>query len=752
MIECFYLNSKKPANIRADIPKYVAHISDDGKRFESAEEHLRAVSSLASEFAKPFGASSWAFAAGLAHDIGKYSIAFQKRILDDGPKVDHSTAGAKELRRVAAGLLSYCVAGHHGGLPNGGTPLDDGSTLLGRLGAAERDEIPDYRAFRNEIAIPALNAPSLRSVPNGESDASFTLSFLTRMIYSCLVDADFLCTELFMKGERRNGLPYERIPVLRNRLEKSLEAFYPPKGKVNEARCKLLDDCLEASRREPGVFTLTAPTGSGKTLAMLRFALNHACSASTDIRRVICAIPYTSIIEQNAQVYRRVLGEANVLEHHSSFDFGDSDDPGDEGFRMRLASENWDAPVVVTTNVKLFESLFASKPSMCRKLHNVSNSVILLDEAQMIPLKYLKPCIKALAELVKNYGCTVVLCTATQPCLNSYFAAEGIEVAEIASSPDALSESLARVYYRSEGRLSDKELVEALLENDQVLCIVNSRKQARALYDELSDGEEDGVFHLTTMMHAQGRRRALAKIAARVASNERCLVVATCLVEAGVDLDFPVVYRAVAGVDSLVQAAGRCNREGRRSRDESIVHLFISSDSYNMPREIAQRVAIAESTLPALLERSVANLDVEKAVPSFFSRLYLAKGDDELDAKGVVRRMSANNVQKGVAIYPFADVARDFKLIEEGSFPLVIPRRDNKEALERVRLGVASRRDWRMLSLYTVSIYASDVRALDEAGAIEMLTPDTYLLLDGSYYREEVGLDLSKEGGGALFW
>lgn len=308
------------------------------------------------------------------------------------------------------------------------------------------------------------------------------------------------------------------------------------------------------------------------------------------------------------------------------------------------------------------------------------------------------------------------------------------------------------MYYRSEGRLSDKELVEALLENDQVLCIVNSRKQARALYDELSDGEEDGVFHLTTMMHAQGRRRALAKIAARVASNERCLVVATCLVEAGVDLDFPVVYRAVAGVDSLVQAAGRCNREGRRSRDESIVHLFISSDSYNMPREIAQRVAIAESTLPALLERSVANLDVEKAVPSFFSRLYLAKGDDELDAKGVVRRMSANNVQKGVAIYPFADVARDFKLIEEGSFPLVIPRRDNKEALERVRLGVASRRDWRMLSLYTVSIYASDVRALDEAGAIEMLTPDTYLLLDGSYYREEVGLDLSKEGGGALFW
>ncbi len=732
-------------------PKYVAHISDDGTRFESVEEHLRAVSSLAAKFAKPFGASSWASTAGMAHDIGKYSVAFQRRILADGPKVDHSTAGAEELRCIAAGLLSYCVAGHHAGLPNGGTPLDDGGTLLGRLNAAERGGIPDYQAYREEIAIPAPTAPSLKSIPSNEADASFTLSFLARMIYSCLVDADFLCTESFMKGKRREGLPYAPMTALRDRLEESLEAFYPPKGKVNEARCGLLDDCLEASARKPGVFTLTAPTGSGKTLAMLRFALNHACSA-TDIRRVICAIPYTSIIEQNARVYRDILDEDNVLEHHSSFDFGDSDDSDDAGFRMRLASENWDAPVIVTTNVRLFESLFAAKSSACRKLHNIAGSVILLDEAQMIPLKYLKPCVKALSELVKNYGCTVVLCTATQPCLNGYFAAEGLEVSEIASDPGSLRESLARVRYRSDGKLTDEELVESLEENAQALCIVNSRKQARALYDGLSAGSEDGVYHLTTMMHVQGRRKALAEITARVASGKRCLVVATCLVEAGVDLDFPVVYRAIAGIDSLVQAAGRCNREGRRNRDESIVHLFVPADRYALPSEVAQRAAVAESVLPELLERSATNLDVEKAVPGFFSKLYLAKGDAELDAKEIVRRMSADNRQKGVAVYPFADVARDFKLIEEGSSTLIIPCAENEGPIERVRLGIASRRDWRTLSLYAVSIYASDVRALDEASVLEALSPDAYLLLDESYYREDVGLDLQKEGGGAFFW
>ena len=586
-------------------PRFVAHVSNDGKRFESVASHLEKTAELASRFAEPFGAADWARAAAMAHDIGKYSDAFQSRILRNGPKVDHSTAGAYELRGEAGGMLSYCVAGHHGGLPNGGSQVDDGGTLLGRLNAASRGKIPDYEAFRKSISIPSPKPPSFSVLPKTMEDKAFSISFLTRMVYSCLVDADFLSTESFMNGKGRIGLASEELDVLRDRLEQRIRKFYPPQGNVNEARCGMLDDCLAASQGGTGVYALTAQTGSGKTLGVARFGLNHACSNAAGQRRIIFAIPYTSIIEQNAQVYREVFGDENVLEHHSSVDFDDSDDPTSVHYRMRLAAENWDAPLVVTTNVQLFETLYASKPSRCRKLHNIANSVIVLDEAQMLPLRYLKPCIKALSELVKNYGCTVVLCSATQPCLDDYFANEGLQVKEIVSNPQKLSEALSRVRYKSEGRLSDDEISERLATHKQALCIVNSRKQARVLYEKLAELlGSDAVYHLTTMMHSVHRRRILANVEDRLNKGAPCILVATSLVEAGVDIDFPSVYRALAGVDSLVQAAGRCNRAGRRDPAKSIVHLFIPADSYAIPSETVQRSVVAQSVLPQLSSSS----------------------------------------------------------------------------------------------------------------------------------------------------
>lgn len=740
-------------------PRYVAHVSEDGTRFESVEAHLKEVSRLAAEFARPFGADSWAEAAGLAHDIGKFSDAFQKRILANGPKVDHSTAGAFELRNEVDGLLSYCVAGHHGGLPNGGTSVSAGSELLGRLKNAQRCNIPDYQAFRNEIALVKPDMPLFRVVPANQSDCLFSLSFLTRMVYSCLVDADYLCTESFMLGSKRDLLPYDSLSVLRARLEASVRGFYPPEGDVNKARCQMLDDCLAAAYQKPGVFSLSAPTGCGKTKGLMRFALNHACREGSGMRRVICAIPYTSIIEQNAQVYREVLGDCNVLEHHSSFDYDDSDDGTGVGYRMRLAAENWDAPIVVTTNVQFFESLFASKPSRCRKLHNIAGSVILLDEAQMIPTKYLKPCVKALAELVKNYGCSVVLCTATQPCLENYFNAEGLSVREISSNPNDLAQALNRVRYRSEGLLSDKELVTALSGCNQALCIVNGRKQARNLYGLLREaGETEGLFHLTTMMYPLHRKRVLAEIRNRLALGLRCVVVATSLVEAGVDFDFPVVYRAVAGVDSIVQAAGRCNREGRRSWRDSIVHLFVPADSYALPSEVKQRAIVAQSVLPQLAKACEEDLDLQAAVPRFFNMLYAVKGERELDAKSIVERMSqlcsakATEWRRSVLSFPFADVGKDFRLIDEGSFALVIPDCEIEDIVDRARCGSLFRSDWRQLSQHSVSLYANDIRSLDDAGVIESLSEDTFILLDEHLYREDIGLDIAQAGGDALFF
>lgn len=749
----------------ADVPDYVAHVSEDGARYEAVCDHLREVAEMAADFARPFAAEEWAYAAGMAHDIGKYSKEFQRRILENGRKVDHSTAGAEVLMDEGLAPLSYCVAGHHGGLPDGGTGADLSGTLIGRLRKAECGGIPDYHAFQSEVSVPkpSENIAGFfrRSGGNNLKDAAsadyvaFRESFFIRMVFSCLVDADYLCTERFMRGEERAGLAYDDVFTLRDRLEEKLAPFYPPTKPINVARCGLLDDCLDGARLQPGVFTLTAPTGSGKTYALMRFALNHACAPGHGMRRVIVAEPYTSIIEQNADKYRAFLGDHNILEHHMNFDFDDVDvssGDGDLGAKLRLASENWDAPIVVTTNVQLLESLFSNRTSRCRKLHNIAGSVIVLDEAQMIPRDYIRPCVKALAELVRSYGCTVVLCTATQPALDEFFEEEGMTIQELCSDPEQLSSDLSRVSCRVLGKLEDDAVVDRLKKESAALCIVNNRKQARRLYELLSDEatDERPVFHLTTLMYPEHRRRVLADVAHRVSELRKpCLVVATSLVEAGVDLDFPVVYRALTGIDSLVQAAGRCNREFRRSREESMVYVFGSS--YNVPAEIETRASIARTMLGNKKGADVG-LDLENPglVKAFFKNLY--GGDPaRLDAERILPLISSCGRQDGVLSIPFRVVSDKFKLIAEGSSSVVIPVDEVAEALCRAREGAAGRGDMRRLSRYSVPIYEYDVKNLMGAGALEMIGEDLFVLTDVERYREGTGLDVAVEGGEGVF-
>ena len=341
--------------------------------------------------------------------------------------------------------------------------------------------------------------------------------------------------------------------------------------------------------------------------------------------------------------------------------------------------------------------------------------------------------------------------------MDGFFADEGHEVREIATSPADLAKTMSRVRYQSDGVVADDALAQSLLGKHQALCIVNSRKQARTLYDMLAEQKKDGVFYLTTMMHPLHRHDKIKEIKALLDADQRCIVVATCLVEAGVDFDFPVVYRAVSGVDSLVQAGGRCNREGKREKDGSVVHVFAPASNYVVPAEVKQRAAVAQSVMPSLLSDSDGYLEVEDAVPSYFNRLYKAKGERELDAKSIVSRMSQLDPRRAprdgspICIFPFSDVGNDFKLIEEGSFPLVIPCEKNEGAIERARSGLLTRGDQRLLSRYTVSIYLNDLKALDEVGAIESLSASTYVLLDRQSYRDDVGLDIIREGGDALF-
>lgn len=734
---------------------YYAHVSEDGERRESVDQHVHEVAEMAAEFAEPFGAAEMAYAAGLMHDIGKFSKDFQRRLLENGPKVDHATAGAVFLFDKGYWPLAYCVAGHHGGLPDGGTLVDEGVTLFGRINTAKDGHIPDASAWQNFLSFTEPDSTTIKMTFPDKAAAKFGFAFLTRMIFSALVDADYLCTERFMRGVERSALKADSIPILRDRLEDRLAKFYPPQTTLNKTRCRVLDDCLAAAREESGVFTLTAPTGSGKTFALMRFALNHACQHEDSMRRVIVAEPYTSIIEQNAEVYRSVLGDENVLEHHINFDFDEVDECSSGlGSRLRLASANWDAPIIVTTNVQLLESLYASKTSRCRKLHNIAGSVIVLDEAQAIPIHFLRPCIRALVELVRNYGCSVVLCSATQPALEKQFESFVMSVKEIISDVQGLFQSLRRVRYQAIGSLSDDKLAQRLSQERSALCILNSRKQARNLFELVSKSRHDStsIYHLTTLMYPKHRQRVLSDIKEKMINGKSCIVIATSLVEAGVDLDFPVVYRALAGVDSMVQAAGRCNREGKRSLEESMVYLFRSSENYIIPSEVSSREGVAMSAIPDLAAEVEVNLDDPRQVEKYFRRMYFYRSEKSLDKNDILENLSNPPMTEGIPSYPFRSVAHKVKLIEDGAFSVIIPSSDIDDVVARLEKGEIWRGDLRTLGRYSVSVYKATRDHLLELGIIRAVLDNVYLLVDRRYYHEKTGLEADAEGGEALFF
>ena len=433
------------------VRRCLAHVSEDGSE-QSVEAHLEGTAALAAGFAAPFGAGAQGRFVGLAHDIGKYSDAFQRRLLENGKKVDHATAGAVECARLGAEWAAFCVAGHHGGLPDGGSILDDAgcSTLIGRLKRGLSGGIPDYSAWPG--GLPPSTPPALWGRD------PLTDSFFVRMLYSCLVDGDYLDTEAFLRAAPPPRSGHDPLPVLLELLEGHISGWWPPKTDLNRRRCQILRACLDGGDRPRGLYTLTVPTGGGKTVASLAFALRHAIANGLD--RVIYIIPYTSIIEQNAAVFRDILGEGNVVEHHSGVNWDPEDETAPAQYRQTLAAENFDAPVVVTTAVQFFESLYASRPSQCRKLHNCSNSVLIFDEAQMLPLEHLRPCVAAIAQLVAHFRSTAVLCTATQPALEAQFRAfvPALPIQELCPGTSDLYEHFRRVTFARAGRLSREAL------------------------------------------------------------------------------------------------------------------------------------------------------------------------------------------------------------------------------------------------------------------------------------------------------
>ena len=718
---------------------YLAHRAEDGRE-QSVFAHSKAVAALAAGFAAPFGAEKPAELAGLLHDIGKYSDAFQRRIRGENIQVDHSTAGAQEIVKYAPYLLAYCVAGHHGGLPDGGGRIDAPSapTLCGRLKRA----VEPCGAFAGEIPLEHAAFQPPKVLGRG----GFTAAFWVRMLFSCLVDADYLDTEAFMRGSpppRGSDVTMEQLLA---RLEDHVAPWWDAQTDLNRVRCDILRACLEAGKTQaPGLFTLTVPTGGGKTISSLAFALRHAVAHGK--RRVVYVIPYTSIIEQTADTFRQVLGEEAVLEHHSNVDFGDdeSGSPDPAKTRKKLAAENWDLPVVVTTAVQFFESLFASKPARCRKLHNLADSVIIFDEAQTIPLPYLQPCVQAIAELSVNYGASCVLCTATQPALEPMFARLAPELTPREIAPQIPEQVFQRVRCEQLGQLSDEALAQRLNGHKQALCVVSTRKQAQAVYALL---DKEGGFHLSTLMTPEHRREILAEIRARLDAGLPCRVVSTSLIEAGVDVDFPVVYRAEAGLDSVIQAAGRCNREGKRPAEESFVYIFQPDSAYasTLPDALRRPLEVARS-----VARDCPALDAPETIRRYFTALRQFTGE-AIDSGRIVPRFEAGVEDPMRPSFPFAEVAQGFHLIDQNTRAVLIPRTQEARALaERLQAGERGRALLRKAGQYSVNVYESHFNALNSQNALDILEPDLAVLTDTRLYDPEAGLALLTDGGVGIF-
>lgn len=734
---------------------FIAHVRAGGTNrggggddsFHELDEHLREVGRLAKMFATTFGAADLAELAGLWHDLGKYRPGFQRYIWlpagnethnegrVPGKDKTHSGAGAFhaiERFGIAGRVLAYLIAGHHGGLADWHGRLDT------RLAVDNPDtwcEFDEARAAAPTELLALGSAPDLRNVPGGSKG----FALWVRMLFSCLVDADFLDTEAFMDGVRagaRTGYPALASLAARFDVHMAEVAAQAPDTPVNRLRAEVLAQCRARAQGSPGLYSLTVPTGGGKTLSSLAFALEHARVHGK--RRVVYTIPYTSIVEQTADIFGRIFGAANVVEHHSQAETDESH----ETARSRLACENWDAPLVVTTNVQLFESLFAAKTSRCRKLHNLCDSVIVLDEAQCLPPEFLQSILDVLNLLTRHYGATVVLCTATQPALasKSYFDAarsrRGLDnVAEIVADPDELYRRLKRVDVRLPDwarRSTWEEIAVELTAQDCVLAIVTTRGDARKLWRLMPEG----TLHLSALMCGAHRAKIVGEIKQRL--KEKCdgsdgrplRVISTSLIEAGVDVSFPAVYRAFAGLDSIAQAAGRCNREGEQERGTVVVFLPPTAVPPGFLRQ-------AEDASRSVLQAWDGDALTLELFERYFDRLYYGI---DLDAKGIVRDLMPDSTL-GVQ---FRTAADNFRLIDDEEQAIVFVRYDGYPGVEALlgQLEKEGPERWLMRKLQrcAVTVRQRVVDRLQARGDVAEVQPGCFVQRNDLLYDPVLGL------------
>lgn len=693
---------------------------------QTNDEHAEGVADLAAKFASEFGLSNWGKLMGLLHDRGKERADFQRFIrINSGYDPDagryddknHSHIGAllvEKSFRDKFHLMSNAVAGHHRGLYD----CDSLEPIL-------RKSIP------NDVDA---EAPNIRlEIPQFKPRAN-DMAHLARVLFSCLTDADYLDTERFMTPEdfaaRTNTADMRQ---LKTRLDDYLSHFQTaPDTPLNRLRTQVQNICRDKSGAPSGFYEFTVPTGGGKTIASMVWAINHAIAHGK--KRVVIAIPYTSIIIQTADVLRKIFGDENVLEHHSVVD--------EErlSHKNKLAAENWDSPIVVTTNVQLFESMFANKPGKCRKLHSLCNSVVILDEVQNLPLSFLQPIVDALDSYVRLFGMSVLLCTASQPTLSgdrkglgtAMFHGLKSDVAQIIPSSMRLHDKLRRVSIKMpSGRVALEDLANRIVSHRQVLCIVNTRRLAAELFDLLP--RDETTIHLSRMMCPKHIRETIERV--RKLLKDDCdnpvRVISTQLIEAGVDIDFPVVYRQLAGLDSILQAAGRCNREGKA--EEGTTYVF----------DLQNFVAIglmgsAANAMRQMLSMSPGSDWLSPDTMTEYFRILYGK-TPSFDKENI--SYLTNNPQN----ISFETAARKFRLIDENGVSVIVNYGRSSELVDTLRRYGPSRNLVRQLGQYSVTVRQSLLTELCRAGAVEEPWEGFFYIPNQRQYDPMIGLKSSNE-------
>lgn len=708
-----------------------AHTAE-GRPWQKLREHLENVAELCAGFAAAFDSAEVGRLVGLLHDLGKEDPAFQRYLKGDGQGCPHAYAGARWLfdaYRDLGKLLAYPVAGHHAGLPDA---QGDARSLDAHLAVQKSPREPFRERPADAAALARLFPVFLHGRPK-------SVHLWIRMLFSALTDADWLDTEAFMDPARASarGHAVGTVADLLERYTASMRRLNEGRREtaVNRLRADILRDALEKAAQPRGVFSLTVPTGGGKTLSSLGFALHHA--ARHGLKRVIYVIPYTSIIEQTAEVFSDVLGGENVLEHHGEAKWRDEDGPC--ATACQLASENWEGfPVIVCTSVQFFESFYASKPSRCRKLHNVAGSVIIFDETQKLPERFVAPCADLIARLCAEYGCTAVLCTATQPDLSRF----GLDrVTEIVRDPGALYEGLRRTEIHDLGAMPDWAAVaREMLAKPSALCVVNTRRDAQELFRELeglADGGRGSVFHLSTWMCPQHRRDVLEVIRGRLARGEAVYAVATSLIEAGVDVDFPTAFRARAGLDSIAQVAGRCNREGRLETG----HVYVFDSPAGGADETVGKAIQAGERVPGTLNEKLSRPETFR---TYFQQFYAACNER---GERILKMLSDPGSLR------FREASDAFVFIpDRGETDVFVPYGEGETLTEEAIRNGLDRHLLRRLRRYAVSLLPRQTESLREALVpLRMYdgSPSPYAALcpGSGFYRESIGIATGAEPG-----